>query len=147
MNLVAKGLCIGIPAVCLAVFSLQARGGDEDVPREILTKINPVASSDTALAKAKKSYSDNCIQCHGETGRGDGPMAGMLKEPPADLTKTESMTQLTDGEIFWNLTKGIDKVMPPFESKLTDEERWGLVHLLRNLSNTKPNNTPRPGRK
>ena len=27
-----------------------------------------------------------CISCHGETGRGDGPVADLLKQPPGDLT-------------------------------------------------------------
>ena len=32
--------------------------------------------------------------------------------------------------------------MPPFETKFSEEERWGLVHLMRSMSNTKPSNNP-----
>jgi mono/diheme cytochrome c family protein len=28
-----------------------------------------------------------CISCHGETGKGDGPVADLLKQPPDDLTQ------------------------------------------------------------
>jgi mono/diheme cytochrome c family protein len=28
-----------------------------------------------------------CISCHGETGKGDGPVADLLKQPPGDLTQ------------------------------------------------------------
>ena len=28
-----------------------------------------------------------CVSCHGETGRGDGPVAEALAKPPTDLTK------------------------------------------------------------
>jgi mono/diheme cytochrome c family protein len=27
-----------------------------------------------------------CASCHGESGKGDGPVAGTLRRPPADLT-------------------------------------------------------------
>ena len=32
-------------------------------------------------------YSENCVSCHGVTGRGDGPDASGLGTKPADLTK------------------------------------------------------------
>lgn len=126
--------------------SLRAFGGKEGVPKEIAVKKNPIALSEGVLVKARKSYQDNCAQCHGGSGKGDGPMAGMLTEPPADLSNGRIMGRMTDGEIFWNITKGKAPVMPAFESKLTEEERWSLVHVLRELSKTEPNNKPQAGR-
>ena len=32
-------------------------------------------------------YSDHCVACHGDTGRGDGPLAADLDTPPPDLTQ------------------------------------------------------------
>jgi mono/diheme cytochrome c family protein len=32
-------------------------------------------------------YRVYCIACHGETGRGDGPVADLLKKAPPDLTR------------------------------------------------------------
>ena len=34
----------------------------------------------------KRTYGDRCAVCHGSLGRGDGPMAGVLTPPPANLT-------------------------------------------------------------
>mgnify|MGYP001828122462 CR=1 FL=1 len=31
-------------------------------------------------------YSEHCAACHGDTGRGDGPLAADLDTPPPDLT-------------------------------------------------------------
>jgi mono/diheme cytochrome c family protein len=122
----------------LAVLSAPA----ERAPRDVQVKKNPVALSDGILAKSKAAYQENCVQCHGASGKGDGPMAGMLKERPADLTNPRTLVGMTDGELYWIMTKGEDP-MPAFDGKLTDEERWAMVHLMRNMSNTKPNNTPR----
>jgi mono/diheme cytochrome c family protein len=35
----------------------------------------------------KDEYTASCQVCHGETGKGDGPMAGVLKTKPTDLTQ------------------------------------------------------------
>lgn len=32
-------------------------------------------------------YAENCAQCHGASGKGDGPWAAAMTPPPADLTR------------------------------------------------------------
>ncbi len=39
-----------------------------------------------AASRGSLSYRLHCLNCHGESGRGDGPMAELLKVMPADLT-------------------------------------------------------------
>lgn len=129
-------------AAVLLVLALKGFSHEGDIPKEILTKKNPVANSDAVLAKAKSNFVENCAQCHGETGKGDGPMSGMLPQKPADLSDSKMVGEMTDGQMYWYITKGYKPIMPPFENKLTEDERWGLVHLLRQLSNTKPNTKP-----
>ena len=107
---------------------------------------NPVAPSQNILARATSIYHGNCLECHGPEGRGDGPTSGMLARRPADLTDPAVLGTVTDGQIFWTVTKGDKPAMPGFEGKLNEEERWGLVHLMRKLSNTQPNSSPCPPR-
>lgn len=137
----AKSLAVAFLLTALALVNFQAFSQDDKAPKDIQTKKNPVASSDAVLAKAKTVYEENCLMCHGEAGKGDGPMASMLKEKPTDVSDAKIIGEATDGEIFWFITKG-KKPMPNFENKLSEEERWSLVHLMRSLSKTKPNNTP-----
>ena len=141
MNRAAKGMILFIAVAVLLVLNLQLFSHEGDVPKDILTKKNPVALSDAVLTKARSNYEENCLMCHGEKGKGDGPMAAMLKEKPAELDDAKNMGEMTDGEIYWTITKG-EKPMPPFETKLSEDDRWGLVHLMRNMSKTKPNTTP-----
>ncbi len=137
-------MTIGACTLLLLGLSLTS-GQDTKVPPDILSGKNPVPATGAVLAKGKAAFTENCVQCHGVAGKGDGPMAGMLKEPPADLSNPANLGPLTDGEIFWSITKGRPPVMPAFESKLSNQERWALVNFLRDLSKTKPNTHPRKG--
>jgi mono/diheme cytochrome c family protein len=37
----------------------------------------------------KREYLNSCAVCHGDSGRGDGPIVAYLKTPPTDLTKIQ----------------------------------------------------------
>ena len=45
-------------------------------------------------AEGRKLYDQHCAVCHGDKGKGDGPLAEDLKVPPADLTE---ITKRRDG--------------------------------------------------
>jgi mono/diheme cytochrome c family protein len=112
------------------------------IPAELVIRRNPVPLTEAGLGAARKTYDQICRECHGTSGKGDGPMSGMYKEKPPDLTNEKALEVMTDGEIYWLITKG-QKPMPASEGKLNEEERWNLVHLMRAMSNTKPNSTTR----
>ncbi len=51
------------------------------------------------LAKGKAIYSDKCLKCHGEKGKGDGPKAEDLEKKPADYTDKAKMVKFTDEDL------------------------------------------------
>jgi mono/diheme cytochrome c family protein len=57
------------------------------------------AVSPAMLEKGRAIYKANCVACHGELGKGDGPGAGVLKPPPRDHTDYAYMSTLTDKNI------------------------------------------------
>ena len=46
-----------------------------------------VTAKTERIAEGRLSYRVHCASCHGEGGKGDGPMAKVLKIQPADLTR------------------------------------------------------------
>ena len=48
--------------------------------------VAPALAKDGDVAAGAAEYRIACYQCHGEAGRGDGPMAQFLTIKPADLT-------------------------------------------------------------
>ena len=49
-----------------------------------------------AMTLGEFEYNNSCAQCHGTSGKGDGPFGENLKTPPSDLT----MLQKQNGGVF-----------------------------------------------
>jgi mono/diheme cytochrome c family protein len=60
-----------------------------------------------------------------------------LRRKPADLTNKERMTAMSDGELFWKISKGITGIMPAGERRMNEEERWHVVNYIRTLAKDK----------
>ena len=103
------------------------------VPEEAKRVANPLKPSQEDLPAARKLYLDKCAECHGDTGKGDGPQGRMYDPLPKDLTDAAHMNAVSDGELFYKISAG-HRPMPAFRKRLTDEQRWQLVLFLRSLS-------------
>ncbi len=112
------------------------------VPPEYKTLRNPLAPSEANLKTGRQIYAEECAQCHGDGGKGDGPEARSHYPLPADLTDAKRMATVADGEIFYQISEG-RRPMPSFKNRLTQGERWQLVLLVRSFSQTSaPGNYP-----
>ncbi|HEV8343302.1 MAG TPA: cytochrome c, partial [Candidatus Binatia bacterium] len=81
-------------------------------------------------------YTQNCAQCHGATGRGDGPgvQAMQPKEPkPANFTDTDLMNGLSPFKAFNTTTFGVEGTAMPSFSALSEEERWEAAFYIFSL--------------
>jgi mono/diheme cytochrome c family protein len=107
---------------------------DWPVPEDAKRMKNPVEPSSAALASAHSVYLDKCANCHGDTGKGDGPEAATHDPRPASFADSRRMNAMTDGEIFYRITNG-RRPMPAFKNRLTEEQRWQLVLLIRTFVN------------
>lgn len=97
--------------------------------------IDPVPADQRSIADGRQLYLQNCAQCHGETGHGDGPAAAALNPRPLDLTVHVGLHP--DGQLFDWITNGIPRTsMPAWKQKLTDQQRWDIINYLRTLSVT-----------
>jgi mono/diheme cytochrome c family protein len=120
-------------AVAGAVASGFAQEANEwTAPDTARAVANPLPLTDEALARGRQVFQKNCLVCHGEAAKGDGPAVKFVQPPPADLTVEEKHKKWTDGELFWKMTNG-KKPMPAFGRKLGPNDRWAVVHYLRSL--------------
>jgi cytochrome c oxidase cbb3-type subunit 3 len=74
------------------------------------------------------AWRQQCANCHGPLGRGDGQMGAMLRAP--DLTRAAWQSTVTDTEIAATIKNGRNK-MPRFD--LPEPVLKGLVVRIRSL--------------
>ena len=92
------------------------------------------------LEKGESLYRANCTACHGVSGKGDGPGAGMLKPPPRDHTDYAYMSALTDKEIADVIKMGgaiKGRPLMPSHPAITGAAMDSLVAFIRTLSSPK----------
>ena len=85
------------------------------------------------LERGRELYNANCVQCHGATGRGDGPLAPALQPRPVDLTVHVPLH--TDQELYDWIANGIPRTaMPAWKDQFSDEEIQAITNFLRQLA-------------
>ncbi len=106
------------------------------------------------LGLGKKFYKEaGCFDCHGTSGRGDGPAAPTLKDEwgysivPYDFTIPGRMKGgSTPRDIYRTLRVGIGGTpMPAYGDSLTPEETWALAYYTLSLAKA-PLTEPAPSR-
>ena len=91
---------------------------------------SPIRYGAEPIARGKALFGEHCALCHGPDGRGDGPAAASLAVKPPDLA--EHFFHHREGDILWKLKHGApDTPMPAFGGRLSEEQLWQLITLLR----------------
>jgi len=102
--------------------------GDAEAARAGRELTNPFHATAQALEKGKALYQIYCLVCHGEQGKGDGPIAAKIPPPPS--YKSERLLAYPPGRIFHVITMGANK-MPSYAVQLAPEERWLVITYVR----------------
>jgi mono/diheme cytochrome c family protein len=121
--------------IVIAIVLAVMRRGEWIIPDEAKQRPNPLQASPKVLESARPLYTENCERCHGVTGKGNGPESARQYPSPSDLTDTQRMNALTDGAIFYQISEG-HRPMPSFKRRMTEDQRWQLVLLLRSFAPT-----------
>jgi mono/diheme cytochrome c family protein len=90
----------------------------------------------------KAVYDAHCVECHGESGRGDGSAAAHLNPRPRDFTgakykirSTETGTVPTDDDLIRSVRQGLyGTSMPSWDRVLSDTEIRDVVVYVKTMS-------------
>lgn len=106
---------------------------DSKVPADAAARVNPVKTSPEGLAEARKVFAYDCQMCHGAKGDGKGEVVESMKLTMHDWHEPATLANLTDGEIFYIITKGKGKMMAEGD-RVPEKLRWNLVNLVRAMA-------------
>ena len=126
-----KRINIAVVLLTCGILSV-AFAEDWKAPSRAAKRKNPIAAEGKSIADGKTVYTKECLSCHGQAGKGDGPAAKDLATKPGDLSNPKIRDE-TDGELFWKITEG-KKPMPTFDKLLSENDRWNVVNFVRTLA-------------
>jgi hypothetical protein len=107
--------------------------GDYKISAEDAARVNPVKSSAEGLAEARKVFGYDCDMCHGPKGDGKGDVVESMKLSMHDWHDPATLANMSDGEIFYIITKGKGKMMGEGD-RVPEKLRWNLVNLVRAMA-------------
>jgi len=125
----------------------NAEGGHMDHMNKVLKMLKhelgdkynqPVpAASKEQLTSGKKIFTESCVTCHGESGKGDGPAAASFKQKPADFTDAEHSKFYSDQGRIYLIKKGsVNTPMPAWENILSENDIQSVYAYVRSLRST-----------
>jgi cytochrome c oxidase cbb3-type subunit 3 len=94
-----------------------------------------------AASQGKALFTQYCVTCHGDEGRGDGQNASNLTPPPPDLTVASNVSDpallekvIAEG----SASVGRSPLSPPWGHNLSRQEIDYLVTYCQTLGHTQP---------
>lgn len=92
-----------------------------------------LAQPSDGLQRGQTLYREHCMDCHGTTGKGDGPKAPFLSPRPGNLISAATSAK-TDKELLRTIAQGKPRTaMPGWKEALPDEDQQAVLQYIRSL--------------
>ena len=92
---------------------------------------SPIEKTPENIAKGKAIFEGKgtCFNCHGLSGKGDGPAGAILNPTPRNFTNPKFHKLRSDGEMFWVIKNGSagTGMVPLIGTAITEEEAWFAI--------------------
>jgi mono/diheme cytochrome c family protein len=109
----------------------------------LLFALGLAGAATTFAAETEQIFKFYCAQCHGLSGKGDGPnVTKNFPVSPRNFTSAAEMNKLTDADLKNVILDGgpaasKSPMMPPWSKTLSEAEVDGLIKHLRKLCKCK----------
>jgi len=100
--------------------------------------VNPRTRTSESINRGRFLYETYCLVCHGQAGRGDGPISSAAGGPFFGVRSlvNDTIARRTDGYIYAVIVSGQVMgrgLMPVYGDKVRGVDRWDLVNYVRTL--------------
>ena len=94
----------------------------------------PLPDRPPSAGQAADLYAQNCAPCHGAAGGGDGPARAGAAMDPTVFADPAALWERSPAELFFVTKFGrIEKLMPPWQNSMGDEQIWQTVFFAWDL--------------
>lgn len=102
----------------------------ERAPDRYYSRTNPLPVSSAHLERGRALYLKEaqpvpCAECHGLDGDGKGSSGLNQQPPPRNFTCAETMSRITDGQLYWIIASGSGEFHLPVRQGAQEIERPG----------------------
>ena len=134
-----RKLLVAAVTLWAAAFAISCASSEGQSPAAAAKASPPAAAQVTpaVLEQGRGVYKTYCAACHGDSGRGDGPAAGVMKPPPRDHTDRAYMSTLTDEDLAKVIQMGgaiKGKPLMPSNPQIKGADLAAVVAYTRSLS-------------
>ena len=127
-----------LPALSLVIAcGSKGESDHDDGDKKEAKRASSAQASHEVIERGGEIYKANCVACHGDGGKGDGPAAGVLKPSPRDHTDKTYMGTLTDDDLKKVIVMGgaiKGRPLMPSHPQLRGKDLDALVAYVRSLS-------------
>ena len=138
-NLLARVISI---VLCLSLMAFAGAGSAAEPLKKDRsrshTELDPVNTGTYTGEAGKDNFIANCSPCHGDSGKGDGPLADTLGEgvKPRNLSDAKLLSARTDEFLFkvvksGGVSVGFSESMPSWNETFTDVEIKQIIQYVR----------------
>lgn len=112
----------------------------------------PTGAGSSTSTRGKAVYDAHCVECHGQSGKGDGPASMALMPHARDFTSgrykirsTETGSLPTDDDLARTVRRGLNgTAMPAWDKILSDGDIEAVVQYLKTLNPRFATEAPEP---
>lgn len=86
------------------------------------------------VERGRQTFLQSCASCHGDTGKGDGPLSDTLGVTVQDLSA--HMIEHPEAQLFQMIVRGVGSAMPGFAGEMEMDEIIDLMDYLYTLEDS-----------
>src|SRR5688572_8886746 len=130
----SAGAAAGAALVPPRAAAQQRTSSGWNLPANAAETKSPLTVDDKVLAIGQDMFPDECQECHGPKGLGDGRDADQGHAEDVNLTNPTRAERNPDGVVFYKVMSGRrSPKMPPNKDDLSAEQIWSVVAYAQSL--------------
>jgi glucose/arabinose dehydrogenase len=110
------------------LFAADVDANFHNAPDSAQSMKNPYEGQAAAAQAGRKLYAQDCLACHGKTGKGTGNVPSLVDG---------KLDSVKPGEVFWFITRGDKENGMPSWAALPAKARWQIVTYVKSMETAK----------